>query len=271
MVAGNVVEDRAPDGSWVPGGPSLYSARAAAALGARVTLLTRLTPGYDRAVLDGLDVRPISAASLPRYANSYDAGGRRTQLLISHGEPLDAALPLEAPADALLVAPAYHEFGALPVIPARLLAVCYQGILRAADGSGRVLPAVEPATATLPFSAPGSFAFFSDEDTADPDGLARTIAGRGVIVFLTRGARGATLFRDGTAASFAALPASPVDPTGAGDCFAAAFMVRFAESRSIETATQFALAAAALSVEGEGLAALPARAEVELRLARAAA
>ncbi|MCL4232242.1 MAG: hypothetical protein KJ053_11715 [Dehalococcoidia bacterium] len=271
MVAGNVVEDRAPGGAWVPGGPSLYSARAAAALGARVTLITRLSPGFDRTTLEGLDLRPIPATSLPRYANTYDAAGNRTQLLLCPGEPLDAHLSLDAPADALIVAPAYHEFDALPVVPAHLLAVSYQGILRTADGQGRVLHTPGPASATLPFSAPGSFAFFSEEDTADPEGLAQALAGRGVTVFLTRGPQGATLFRHGEITSFPAVPASANDPTGAGDCFAAAFVVRFVETRSVEKATLFALAAAALSVEGEGLASVPARAQVESRLARVAA
>lgn len=271
MVAGNVVEDRAPGGGWVPGGPSLYSARTAASLGARVTLLTRLTPGYDRSALAGLDARAVLATALPRYANTYDAAGNRTQLLLSPGEPLDAPLHLETPADALIVAPAYHEFEALPVVPAPVLAVSYQGILRAANGEGHVLQMPDPASATLPFSAPGSFAFFSDEDAADSEGLARTLAGRGITVILTRGYRGATLYRGDAATPFPAAPAVPVDPTGAGDCFAAAFVVRFVETRSVEQAARFALAAAAVSVEGEGLAAIPTRAQVESRLARVAA
>lgn len=74
VVAGNVTEDRAPDGGWVPGGPSLYAARMAHALGARVTLLTTLSPSFDRACLEGLEVPPFPADVLPRYANAYDAG-----------------------------------------------------------------------------------------------------------------------------------------------------------------------------------------------------
>ena len=154
-----MVEDLAPDGSRAPGGPSLYAARTAAALGARVTLVTRLTPGYDRRVLAGVEVHALPATAVPCYANSYDAAGDRTQLLLDPGEPLDATLALDPPADALIVAPAYHEFAALPVIPARLLALSLQGILRRVDGARRVLQEPEPATATLPFTAPGSFAF----------------------------------------------------------------------------------------------------------------
>src|SRR5690606_7292561 len=110
VVVGNVVEDQAPGGGWVPGGPSLYIARTALALGAEATLVTTLAPGYDRSVLEGLAARAIPAASAPRYANTYSAEGQRTQLLFAPGEPI----PVDAaggagPCDGLIVAPAYHE------------------------------------------------------------------------------------------------------------------------------------------------------------------
>ena len=54
MVAGNVAEDRAP-GGWAPGGPSLYTARMCVALGARVTLLSAIPPGYPAEALAGID------------------------------------------------------------------------------------------------------------------------------------------------------------------------------------------------------------------------
>lgn len=271
MVAGNVVEDRAPDGSWVPGGPSLYSARTAAALGAEVTLITRLPAGYDRAVLAGLELQALDAGHAPRYANSYTPAGDRAQLLLHPGEPLDCHLALPRPADALLVAPAYHEFDALPVVPAKVLAVSYQGILRRADGAGRIHPTPDPDTAVLPFAAPGSFAFFSEEDTAQPEALAAFLATRNVTVLLTRGYRGAVMYHGGSVHHFEAVPATATDPTGAGDCFATAFVVRYIETARLKDACHFALAAGSLAVEAPALAGVPTRAQIESRMARVAA
>ena len=266
-----MVEDRTPDGGWVPGGPSLYCARAAAALGVRVTLATRLTEGYDRSVLAGLDVQSAPAESVPRYANTYDANGERTQYLLAPGDPLAITMELDTPADALIVAPAYHELRALPRVAHNLLAVSLQGVLRTTDREGRVRPAGDPVGAASPFSRPGSFVFFSEEDTDDPDGLAKALAAGEVTVLLTRGYRGATVYASGRVAHFDALPASPVDPTGAGDCFATAFLVRYVETGSLTDALRFALAAGALAVEGIGLAGIPTRTAIESRLSRVAA
>ncbi|MBA4179211.1 MAG: hypothetical protein C0506_01345 [Anaerolinea sp.] len=241
------------------------------ALGARVTLLTALSPGFDRACLAGLDVRPSPAAVLPRYANSYDGQGDRTQLLLEPGDPL--RIPsgaFEQEPDVLLVAPAYHEFEACPPIAARFTGIDLQGPLRTTHGVV-VKPHPNPRAAAQPFVREGDFVFFSEEDTPDADGLARYVASLGATVLLTRGYRGATLFSGGTQRQLSAIPANPIDPTGAGDCFATAFMVRLAETDDIEAACSFGLAAGALAVEGFGIGGIPTREQIEQRLAREAA
>lgn len=271
MVAGNVTEDRAADGGWVPGGPSLYSARMAHALGARVTLLTALTPGFDRSCLEGLDVLPFPTSCLPRYANSYNERGDRTQLLLEPGEPLDLnSVELAKPPDVLLVAPAYHEFHGPPAIEARLTGVDLQGPLR--TRAGQVVKAhPNPRGVARSFVREGQFVFFSDEDTPDAERLAEYVAELGATALLTRGHRGATLVSGAVNRHLEALPAEPIDPTGAGDCFATAFMVRLAETGDIEAACGFGLAAGAVAVEGRGMDGIPTREQIEQRLAREAA
>jgi len=58
-----------------------------------------------------------------------------------------------------------------------------------------------------------------------------------------------------------------VDPTGAGDIFAAAFFIRYRESADVIEAARFANACAALSVRKAGLAGVPTRSAVEARQA----
>jgi sugar/nucleoside kinase (ribokinase family) len=115
------------------------------------------------------------------------------------------------------------------------------------------------------------FAFFSEEDTAQPELLARHVATQGTRVFLTRGYRGAALYTPDGERTYGPLPADATDPTGAGDCFSTAFLVRLAETGDIEGATRFALAAGAVAVERPGLAGVPSREEIETRLREAAA
>jgi 1D-myo-inositol 3-kinase len=244
----------------------------AQALGARVTLITSAHPGYDRSVFGDLDVREVPAASSPRYANTYDSDGNRTQLLLDTGASLDDfAWPTLPRCDVFLLAPAYHEFTRTPPVDAGIRAISLQGALRSRNGN-RVVRSRSPFSAAETLVSEGSYAFLSDEDTRYPVALARRLALLGAKVLITRGHRGATLYDARTAEAFPALPAAElIDPTGAGDCFATSFAVRLAETADEREAMRFALAAGSLSVEAPGLDGIPTREAIERRLHKEAA
>jgi sugar/nucleoside kinase (ribokinase family) len=86
------------------------------------------------------------------------------------------------------------------------------------------------------------------------------------IIAFTRGYNGADICVRGNWRHIDAFPANVVDPTGAGDVFAAAFLIRMWESGDVWKATRFASCAASFSVEGEGIAGIPTREQVEARL-----
>ena len=86
------------------------------------------------------------------------------------------------------------------------------------------------------------------------------------IVAFTRGYNGADICVRGNWRHIDAFPANVVDPTGAGDVFAAAFLIRLWESGDVWKATRFAACAASFSVEGEGTTAIPTRNQIEARL-----
>ncbi|MEO8539759.1 MAG: carbohydrate kinase family protein [bacterium] len=225
-------------------------------------------------MLAGLDVRAFDA-ELPRYANSYDRQGNRRQTLVHEGSPLEIAplLREDDDPDVVLINPAYHEFRRAPLrFRDSIVGVSLQGPLRSTTGRQRVIPHSHPLVVAERFVRPGWIAFFSEEDTTDPEGLARHIAGLRAVAVLTRGYNGATLFdSDGSQHHWDAIEADAVDPTGAGDCFASAFMYRLAETEVLDTAMHFALAAGSLAVEGQGLAGIPTREAIEARMTREAA
>jgi len=64
----------------------------------------------------------------------------------------------------------------------------------------------------------------------------------------------------------ASLPRTEVDPTGAGDVFAAAFLLRYHETGDLPEAGAFGACAASCVVEGVGVSALGDRAEVSRRM-----
>jgi hypothetical protein len=258
----------------VPGGPALFTAVMAHSLGAHVTLITNVEPAFDTSVLEGIDLR-ASEGPLPRYANTYDANGNRSQLLLETGAPLELLPHLAAGEqfDLVLYAPAYHEFSKAPLrFKGSIVGVSLQGTLRSIDSAQRVIHRPNPGPAVTRLARAGWISFFSEEDTADPEALANSLTKHSIVAILTRGYNGATLFElDGTSHSWAALPANAVEPTGAGDCFATAFMVRLTETDSFQQAMPFALAAGALAVERPGLAGIAPRAEIEARMTREAA
>jgi ribokinase len=89
-------------------------------------------------------------------------------------------------------------------------------------------------------------------------------------VVLTLGKHGARVLPDGP--ELPAFAAEAVDTTGAGDALTGALAAALAEGRPHDQAVQFGMAAAAVSVERPGCQpAMPRRAEIEERLAGAAA
>jgi sugar/nucleoside kinase (ribokinase family) len=108
--------------------------------------------------------------------------------------------------------------------------------------------------------------FLSEHDlppsSAGPDALLQYVP----IVAVTRGWRGVTILTRDARHDVPALPREEVDPTGAGDVFAAAFLVRYHETGDPIEAAAFASCAASCAVEGIGASTLGDRAEVAHRL-----
>ena len=62
-------------------------------------------------------------------------------------------------------------------------------------------------------------------------------------------------------------PPDVIDPTGAGDTFTAAFLIRYSETRDPVEAARFANVTASFSVEGQSYTTMPSREQVDAYLA----
>ncbi|MGV3712118.1 carbohydrate kinase family protein [Pseudolysinimonas sp.] len=84
----------------------------------------------------------------------------------------------------------------------------------------------------------------------DPDRIGAALLERFPVVVLKRGSQGATLFRRDTPPFTVAAPRVDtfVDPTGAGDAFAAGFLARWVRDGDAEAAVQQAVGVAARAV-----------------------
>jgi sugar/nucleoside kinase (ribokinase family) len=241
-------------------------------LGLRVGVVTSVGDDVDLcAALPGVMTAIVPARSTTRFHNAYVAN-RRVQLLIAHASPLSLAAvpdawraapivhlaPISAEVDTALLAALRPTAGFLGATP--------QGWLRVWDRQGRIYPRTSVDLPALLAGVDGIVV--SEEDLAAELAGVQPLVAPGRIVALTRGAAGVRVLQPGRVDEVAACPASPTDPTGAGDVFAAAWFIRLAAGDEPVTAARYAACAAACAVEGHGLAGVPTAQQIEERLAQ---
>jgi sugar/nucleoside kinase (ribokinase family) len=99
--------------------------------------------------------------------------------------------------------------------------------------------------------------FLSSDDVAGWEARAIELYQEVPLGALTFADKGAVLFVNGERHAVPAAPAHEVEPTGAGDVFAAAFLVRYNASGDPFEAASYAAIAGALTVEASGIAGVP--------------
>ncbi len=106
--------------------------------------------------------------------------------------------------------------------------------------------------------------------TGDPDEreACRGLVSSGIpIVALKRGARGSTVFTEQETIEAEPIVVTEVDPTGAGDCYGAAFVAGLLEGWDLPTVARFANVVGALAVTRKGpMEGAPTRAEALARM-----
>jgi sugar/nucleoside kinase (ribokinase family) len=103
----------------------------------------------------------------------------------------------------------------------------------------------------------------SREDVNEDDELIEHMATQTQVLAVTEGPGGAVLYWHGDRRRFRAPVVTEVDPTGAGDIFAAAFFIRLLRTRDPWEATRFATLLATCSVTRVGLDGIATPREIE--------
>ena len=270
LAVGHVSRDRRPGGD-VLGGSVSYGSLAARRLGWDAAVLTSAGPDFEPArELPGIHCFVRLSSATTRFVNDYDADGTRHQSVTALADEVDLeALPVAwRDPDALLLGPLAGELGGpfATALEAGTVGAIAQGYVRAIDAEGGVSARewARPERDLLGVHV----LFLSEHDLPEAEARARALLAHVPMIALTRGWRGVTLLtRQGTH-EVPSLPRPEVDPTGAGDVFAAAFLVRYHETGDPLEAAAFAACAASCAVEGIGATTLGDRDEVLRRMAR---
>ena len=265
LTIGHVTRDLLPDGSWRLGGTVTFAALTAARLGLRAAIVTSASADVLAALDATLPDIPLSVIPTDKattFENIYSAAGRQ-QVLRGRAATLTitAIPPAWRDAAIVLLAPVAQEVDAslVTTFPRSLIAATPQGWLRQWDAAGKVTPApLANAEAVLPHLRA---LILSRDDVLPP---AEAVLGQWSqttpLIVETCGAEGANLWRSGVRSRvFAGYPANEVDPTGAGDVFAAAFLCELHATGDAAQAIDFANRVAAHSVEAPGGGGIPTR------------
>jgi sugar/nucleoside kinase (ribokinase family) len=268
VAIGHVTQDLLPGGGYTIGGTATYASLTAQRLGLKVGVLTSVPTQMDLSgALRGINVHAIPSELATTFENTYQ-GQKRRQFVHGLASPLQ---PVHLPpawrrAPIVLLCPLVGELGLdwLGVFLESLVGVTPQGWMREWDDQGLVRQKVWSEAEHI--LANVEVLVFSEEDVARDATLIREYSRLARIAVVTRGPRGATVFWNGIPREFPAFRAREVDPTGAGDVFAAAFLVRLRETGDPYLAAPFANCAASFAIEGPGTTAIPTREQVEQRL-----
>lgn len=269
VAVGHVTLDRFGD-EVRPGGAALYAAVTADRLGLTAGVLTSHGDDFP---LDALPPR-IEVVSVPAPATTvfeHDlAGGVRALRVRSVAGALGVADIPEDWRDAglVLLAPVMNE------VDARLAATFgdasvaaeAQGWLRGLGGDGAVRSVRWDSAA--PTLLRLQVLFLSAADVRGQEPAMTEWVQRVPVAVVTAGPLGAVLYVNGERYEVRPRATREVDPTGAGDVFAATFLARYRVDGDPWGAAEAATCAASLSVEGVGWDAVPDAAALEAALTK---
>ena len=267
LVIGHATRDLLPDGSTTPGGTVTYAGLAAQRLGRQVGVLTSAATRPEMGAL-GVELccRPAGHDTL--FENIPTLAGRK-QYLRACASPLSLTdlPPGWNQARIVHLGPLLQELDPrlIEAFPGALLGITPQGWLRRWDAQGLISPMRWRHSWRLVEAA--SVVVLSPEDVGGDAHELDLWRAHARVLVVTLGKQGAIVYHAASAQRVPAYDVVEIDPTGAGDVFAAAFLVRLDECGDLIEAARFANCAASFAVEGLGTTSLPTREQVEWRLA----
>ena len=254
----------------VLGGSAAYTAMAAAAMGCRVTVTSTIGDDFPQDFLDLLEDRGVDLSGVTRRRGAshrfHAKIGPKGAILNAHFQPgVGERPPLRKILDLLEEARCLHLGAYRPAVQRDLLAAVkehHQQIFTSAATVHHYLSRPRSRTTFAGLLKSLSLIFLNEREALllsgeeDP-GIAASCIGRRVpITVVTRGKAGALVCHPASSTKLVTpIPAPPVhqlDPTGAGDSFAGAFLAAYLNGLDPVEAAYWGVAAGSLCITGLG-------------------
>lgn len=281
LTIGHVTRDVHNDGSFSLGGTVTFAGLTAYHLGLAAAMVTCVDEQLLAELpvrLPGIGLGVRASPTTTTFINQY-TDGFRVQYLRNRAESLQITdIPLAwRNAPVVLLGPLVQELRPEIVSlfsrrPGAIIAATPQGWLRRWDADGRIWPT--PWTAAeqvLPYLdvlilSHDDLLPFADGNRVEADAILARWSLQVPLLVATDGRHGATLFQYGSTERFDGYAVTEVDPTGAGDVFAAAFLCHLYRYGDPRAAVNFANCVASFSVEQVGVGGIPTWEMVKKRI-----
>ncbi len=265
LVIGHLTRDLTPGGPRL-GGTATYSALTARAMGLRVGVLTACadclpTPELEK---EGIRVVGIRSDETTTFENIPMPEGR-----VQYVHSVASNITLSMVPDAWLSTPIIHLGPVANEVDPTLaraftnsfVGLTPQGWMRTWDTDGLVSYTDWPEASFVLQSA--SAAVISIHDVHGDENIIEEMSSSIRVLAVTEGPHGARLYWNGDLRRFLPPEVTEIEPTGAGDIFAAAFFVRLQATRDPWEAARFATNLASYSVVRVGLDGIPTSEEIQ--------
>lgn len=266
LLIGHVTQDLQPDGSYITGGTVTYASAVVQQLGWKPVVITTAAPDFTPpAYLAGTEWIIGASNATTTFHNQYTPHGRRQIVgpIARNITPADVPLRYRN-APVVHLCPLTQELDVSMTqvfAPESYLMTTPQGWLRQWDADGVV--SLTPWPGHEKILPELDLGIISIEDVEGQWDIAESWANRTSLFIVTEEALGCTVFYNGKRFRVPPRPSQPVDPTGAGDVFAAAFLIRYHETGRFWDAAYFANVTASMAIERPGPVGVPSRAEID--------
>jgi sugar/nucleoside kinase (ribokinase family) len=270
LLIGTVTKDLLPDDRFTAGGTVTYAGITVKRLGWRPVIVTAAAPDFNPPpFLADADWRILPSPVTTTFRNIYTPQGRQQTIgPIARSIGLADIPPDCHQAEVVHLCPLAQDVAPEIAITCNqnLLVTTPQGWLRQWDDRGHVsLGDWQGATELLPRL---NATVISIEDIEGNWAVAHRWAAQTQILIVTQDKDGCTVLHQGKSFPVPPRPSQVIDPTGAGDIFAAAFFIRYFETGDLRHSAYFANVTASISLERPGPEATPWRHEVEAYIAQ---
>lgn len=258
IAIGHVTYDIYP-GEKLIGGSAAYSSLTAHKLGVSAGMIT--SRGLDFScdgLLKGINIAGSLSRNTTTFCNSYYQG-KRKQIVNQVADKIkkEHIPPGWDKAKIVHICPVADEVNQeiFNHFKNSLVGLTPQGLMRRWESDGKVYPKKWIPTSDI--ASKVEVMIFSDEDIAVFPEVLEEYKSLIKIVIVTQGDRGSILYWNGKEFIFPAFKTEEKDPTGAGDVFASAFLVKYYQTGDPTESSHFANCVASFAVEEKGTLGIP--------------